>query len=154
MNPMLQVRVVFLCIASCFLCQFSVPRSALAASRTAAAKSAGSGGDYASALATADRFLQAWQTGDIENGMVLLTSHAKEKVSREDLEAFFSASTPEAYEITRGKTLRRGRYEFPVMLLGCSFPAATTKTGHLQRRFSNIIVLRTGNNDWAIDKLP
>jgi len=32
---------------------------------------------YAEALAAADHFLQAWQSGDVENGMVLLSSHAK-----------------------------------------------------------------------------
>ncbi|MGA7905926.1 MAG: hypothetical protein WCA16_00870 [Candidatus Sulfotelmatobacter sp.] len=118
------------------------------------AKSAILGTDYASALAAADRFLQAWQTGDIENGMVLLTGHAKQKISTSDLETFFSASAPEAYEITRGKPLRGGRYEFPVMLLGPSSAVAGAKAGHLHRRFSSLIVLHNGNNDWAIDKLP
>jgi hypothetical protein len=137
-----------------FLFQFSKPLSVLAASRTVPAKSAALGADYASALATADRFLQAWQTGDAENGLALLTGHAREKVSREDLEAFFSAPTPAAYEINRGKPLRRGRYEFPVMLLGRSSPASGAGNGHLRRCFSSIVVLHTGNNDWAIDKLP
>lgn len=133
--------------------QFSGPL-ALAAPRTVPAKSAALGSDYASALATADRFLQAWQAGDAENGLVLLTSHAREKVSRDEIEAFFSASAPAAYEIAHGKPLRRGRYEFPVMLLGSPSPASPPKDRHVHRRFSNIVVLRTGNNDWAIDTLP
>jgi hypothetical protein len=126
----------------------------LAASRTAAPKSDGLATDYASALAAADRFLQAWQAGDAENGIVLLTGHAKQRVSREDLEAFFSASAPVAYEITRGKSPRRGRYEFPVMLLDSSSSESASKNSRLHRRFSNIIVLKTSNRDWAIDKLP
>lgn len=118
---MIRFQVFVLVGASFLLSQFSKP-IASAASRTVPAKSAALGTDYASALATADRFLQAWQTGDAENGMVLLTGHAKEKVSREDLEAFFSASAPAAYEIARGKPLRRGRYEFPVVLLDPASP--------------------------------
>jgi hypothetical protein len=149
MNPMPQARIAFMCIALAFLCQVSIPRYAIAASRTTPAKSASLGTDYASALATADRFLQAWQTGDFENGTVMLSNHVKEKVSRKDLEAFFSSSAPEAYEITRGKALRPGSYEFPVMLLSSSSP-----TSRFHRRFSSIIVLHTGNHDWAIDKLP
>ncbi|MGA8764301.1 MAG: hypothetical protein WB562_15650 [Candidatus Sulfotelmatobacter sp.] len=140
-------------LAASFAVFQSSNRVALAASKTAPAKSAALSTDYLSALAAADRFLQAWQTGDAENGLVLLTGHAKKNFSREDLEAFFSASAPAAYEITRGKPLRRGRYEFPVRLLGCSSPASPAKAGHT-RRLSSIVVLRTGNNDWAIDKLP
>lgn len=120
----------------------------------APAKSAVLGTDYASALATADRFLQAWQTGDIENGVVLLSDRAKEKVTREDLEAFFSACAPEAYEITRGKLLHHGSYKFPVMLLCSPSAAGATRSSRFHRRFSSIIVLHNGNNDWAIDKLP
>jgi hypothetical protein len=38
---------------------------------------------YVSALAAADHFLQAWQSGDVENGMVLMSGHAKEKATTE-----------------------------------------------------------------------
>jgi hypothetical protein len=145
---------IVLLLAACvvvFVFQLSKPLSLSAAPRTAPAKSVRPTTDYACALATVDRFLQAWQA---ENGLVLLTGRAKERVSREEIEAFFSASAPAAYEIARGKPLRPGRYEFPVMLLGSPFPASTSKERHVRRRFSNIVVLRTGNNDWAIDKLP
>jgi hypothetical protein len=103
--------------------------------------------DYLSALSSADHFLQAWQSGDTENGMSLLTSHAKHAVNTEIVEGFFSNEAPSAYEIDRGKMLSRGRYEFPVMLM-------TTKHNRIHRQFSSIIVLNTGGNDWAIDKLP
>jgi hypothetical protein len=104
---------------------------------------------YASALAAADRFLQSWQTGDVETGMVLLTSDAKEKITRSALEDFFTSAAPSAYEITRGRKLRRGCYEFPVVLLHYS-----PKNSRGRRRLSTIVVLDTGNNDWAVDKLP
>jgi hypothetical protein len=105
--------------------------------------------NYLFALATANRYLQAWQSGDVETGTALLTSHAKEKVTTDILEGIFSTSGPLAYEIGRGKMLRRGRYEFPVVLVG---PASIRK--QTRRRFSNIVVLNTGNNDWTVDKLP
>lgn len=80
--------------------------------------------------------------------MALLTSHAKEKVTTDILEGFFSNSNPSAYEIERGKLLRPGRYEFTVVLVSGAAKA------HARRRLSSIIVVNTGHNDWAVDKLP
>ncbi|MGA8618711.1 MAG: hypothetical protein WB660_09390 [Candidatus Sulfotelmatobacter sp.] len=81
--------------------------------------------------------------------MGLLTKHAKEAVNPEMLEKFFSNSEPAAYEIDHGKPLKRGRYEFPVVLV-----TGTSKNVHVRRRFSSIVVVNTGNNDWGVDKLP
>jgi hypothetical protein len=107
------------------------------------------GPGYVPALAAADHLLQAWQSGDVENGMVLLTSHAKEAATTEVVEQFFSNPGASAYEIGRGKLLKRGRYEFPVVLV-----TNDSKKLHARRRFSSIVVVNTGNNDWAVDKLP
>jgi len=107
--------------------------------------------DYVTALATADRFLQAWQSGDAENGMALLSSHVKDKTTTEALDSFFTADTApnnRAYEIDRGKILKRGRYEFSVVLIGAAHG------GQARRRFSSIILVNTGHNDWAVDRLP
>jgi hypothetical protein len=104
---------------------------------------------YLPALAAADHFLQAWQSADVENGMALLTSHAKEKVTTDVLEDFFSNSGFSAYEIERGKLLKRGRYEFPVVLV-----SAESQNAHARRRLSSIVIVDTGHNDWAVDKLP
>ena len=135
---------------SCSLLVFSPPSASAARSRPASAKSSSQPDlDYTFALAAANRFLQAWQTGDMENGIVLLTSHAKEKITPDELEHFFSTSAPSAYEIVHGKQLRRGRYAFPVALFG----PTPIKHRH-PRHFSTIVVLNTGNRDWAIDKLP
>lgn len=103
---------------------------------------------YVPALATANHFLQAWQSGDIESGTVLLTTHAKESVSRDDLDRFFSNPDPSGYEIDRGTLLKRGRYQFPVVLV------TSTKNPRIRRRFSTIVIVNTGKNDWAVDKLP
>ena len=84
--------------------------------------------------------------------MILLTTHAKQLASTDGVERFFTDAGPSAYEISRGKQLKPGRYEFPVVLvlggagLGASKPP--------RRRFSSIVVVNTGHNDWAIDKLP
>ncbi|MGA9542966.1 MAG: hypothetical protein WBQ85_05335 [Candidatus Sulfotelmatobacter sp.] len=125
------------------LLQFSTPPSVVAASKSALDPG------YVPALATADHFLQAWQSGDVESGTALLSSHVREAVTSEGVEAFFSQPVPGAYEIERGKLLRRGRYEFPVVLV-----TETAKGSRARRRFSSIIVVNTGNNDWAVDKLP
>jgi hypothetical protein len=108
--------------------------------------------EYVSALATANRFLQAWQAQDHEAGLLLLTDAAKQHTSEDRLDEFFSPgeSAGQAFEITRGKRLRAGRYEFPVALWQ-TIPGKNRKpTPH----FSTIVVVRTGKDDWAIDKLP
>jgi hypothetical protein len=104
---------------------------------------------YVPALAVANHFLQAWQSGDVENGTVLLTTHAKQALSREDLDRFFSNPDPSGYEIDRGALVKRGRYEFPVVLA-----TSSSKSPRIHRRFSRIVIVNTGKNDWAVDKLP
>ena len=47
---------------------------------------------YASALAAANRFLQAWQNQDHEAGLLMLTDVAKQHSSEDRLEIFFSFS--------------------------------------------------------------
>jgi hypothetical protein len=105
-------------------------------------------GSYVPALAAANHFLQAWQSGDIESGMALLTTRAKEKAAADGLDKFFS-SPVSAYEIGKGRFLKRGRYEFPTVLVN-----GGSRNGHPRRRFSSIVIVDTGNNDWAVDKLP
>jgi hypothetical protein len=134
----LALRALFL-----ILC-VSLPLIPLAAKTRSAALDS----SYIPALAAADHFLQAWQSGDVESGMSLLTSHAKEAATTDVVEKFFSSSDGTAYEIGHGKVLKRGRYEFPVVLVG------STEKIRMHRRFSSIIVVNTGNNDWAVDKLP
>ena len=104
---------------------------------------------YVPALAAADRFLQAWQSGDVENGMSLLSSHARQAATSEEVEKFFQNNASSAYEIGRGKLLKRGRYEFPVVLI-----SSGSKRARVRRRFSSIVIVDTGGNDWAVDKLP
>lgn len=109
-------------------------------------KQVSSDANYASALATANRFLQAWQTGDLEAGMVLLSDGVRHAQSPDKFEDFFSSDAVRGFEITRG-TSNRGRYRFPVVLV-------TTRGSQIRRKFSEIVVVDAGKNDWTVDKLP
>jgi len=109
--------------------------------------------DYIVALATADRFLHAWQTDDEEAGILLLTDHLKKQSSEDAVHDFFSSSdyARTSYEIGHGRRLAPGRYEFPVALF-----QSPSRTGHRQThpQTSALIVVKAGKSDWAIDKLP
>ena len=105
---------------------------------------------YVSALAAGNRFLQAWQNQDHETGLLMLTDAAKEHSSEDRMEAFFSSGADAAYEIARGKRVKSGRYAFPVTLF--PFHSGTTKSDRPQK--SEIVVVRTGKEEWAIDRLP
>ena len=106
--------------------------------------------DYVSALAAANQFLHAWQAQDHEAGLVMLSDAAKHQTSEERLQSFFAppSGTQQAFEISRGRKLKPGRYSFPVVLL----ETAPGRAAH--RRLSHIIVTRAGKEEWAVDKLP
>jgi hypothetical protein len=101
---------------------------------------------YAYALTAANHFLHAWQTGDVENGMVLLGDRVRHSQNADKLEQFFSNATNRGFEITRGHG-HHGLYSFPVVLV-------TLRGSHITRKFSEIILVETGKNDWMVDKLP
>jgi hypothetical protein len=105
---------------------------------------------YASALAAANRFLQAWQNQDHETGLLMLTDIAKQKSSEDRLEAFFASGHDAAFEIARGRKLKAGCYAFPVAL----FTSVTGSASAARPQRSEIVVIRAGKDEWAIDKLP
>jgi hypothetical protein len=107
--------------------------------------------EYVAALSSANRFMNAWQTQDHEAGIILLTDTAKHQVPEDRLRAFFApgSAIQQGYEISRGKKLQPGRYTFPVALFEIG---PDHKWVH--PRFSQIIVVNTGKDDWAVDKLP
>ena len=109
-------------------------------------KSKATDGGYVLALASANRFLNAWQTGDLETGTVLLSDHARRSQTVESLETLFSRASERAFEINRGKG-KRGRYRFPVVII-------SREDNRVHRKFSEIILVNTGKNDWVVDKLP
>jgi hypothetical protein len=105
---------------------------------------------YITALSAANRFLQAWQNQDRETGLLMLTDDAKQQISQDRLEAFFSSGTDAAYEIVRGKKIKVDRYAFPVTL----FPFHSSAKTPDRPLKSEIVVVRAGKDEWAIDRLP
>jgi hypothetical protein len=108
---------------------------------------AASDGDYVSALAAANHFLHAWQNQDREIGLAMLSDEAKHGSSEEYLQNFFSPGAEAAYEISHGKKIKAGCYLFPIALFGTEL-----KSAHAHA--SEIVVVQTGKDDWAVDKLP
>ena len=68
---------------------------------------------YTSALAAANRFLQAWQNQDRETGLLMLTDAAKQASSQERMDSFFSSGNDAAYEIARGRKLKGRALRLP-----------------------------------------
>ena len=100
--------------------------------------------------------MYAWQSCELGNGMALLSDGIRHAQTPGEIERFFSADTDRAFEIAKGAG-NRGRYSFPVVLVSLkaspgSDPPAGAKV--VSRRSSNIILVRTGKNDWVVDKLP
>lgn len=102
---------------------------------------------YSSALATANRFLHAWQTQDHETGIMMLTDAARQNASREQLQGFFSPGPEAAYEIRRGHRTGDGEFIFPAVLFGLSESAPRPYVCH-------IVITRAGKDDWAVDRVP
>jgi len=100
---------------------------------------------YNSALAAANRFLQAWQAQDHETAVMMLSDGARQHSSPELLQAFFATQSQAAFEIGRGRRTANGEYVFPVTLFGMK---------QTRPRYCALIVRRSGKNDWMIDRLP
>jgi len=77
----------------------------------------------------------------------MLSDSARQHVSPDRLQSFFSPGPDAAYEIARGKRVNSAAYEFPVVLFG-------TSSGRSHPHVCTVIVTRSGKNDWAVDKLP
>jgi hypothetical protein len=101
---------------------------------------------YVFALAAANRFLDAWQTENLEAGTVLLSDHVRHSRNPDEIEQFFSGGADRAFEIMHGNG-NRGRCRFPVVLV-------TGEGRRVHRKYSEIILVNTGKNDWVVDKLP
>jgi hypothetical protein len=109
--------------------------------------------DYASALATADRFLHAWQTQDAESGLLLLTDRVRQHTAEGKLHDFFSAerNSNASFEVGRGRRLPGGRYRFPVALFTAD---AANGRRALRPQASALIVVPISRSEWAVDTLP
>ena len=101
---------------------------------------------YSQALAAANRFLHAWQTQDHEAGIMMLSDAARQQVSPETLQDFFTPAADAAFEIQHGQRLSARAYSFPVVLFGLP--------GTGRAHSSRIVVSKVGKDDWAVEKLP
>jgi len=101
---------------------------------------------YSSALAAANRFLHAWQTQDHEAGILMLTDAVRQQASSDKLQEFFSPDERAAYEIQRGRRLNAGEYVFPVVLFGTA--------QNSRPRACRLVIMRTGKDEWAVNRLP
>jgi hypothetical protein len=137
-------------VLALLLAVYFVPEVALARIRHARHVQSASDADYISALETANKFLFAWQSHDEEAGVLLLTDGLKKSSSEGRFADFFSSAPVETYEIGRGKKVRAGLYIFPLTLYG-SKPG---EQNSCRPRYSEVRVIKTGKEDWAIDKLP
>ena len=144
-NPLRTALFHFACLIT-FLFVLATSHLAWAKKHPIAAR--GTEANYISALNIANRFLEAWRNNDPSAAMPLLTNHAKQQSTEDGIDKLFDGPSTRAVEITRGKALRAGRYSFPLVLL------QTDGSGHTRRKFGEIVILNTGKNDWAVDKLP
>jgi hypothetical protein len=103
--------------------------------------------DYIFALRAANHLMQAWQTGDLEAGVVMLTDAAKQDISEAQLDEFFAADKQgtRGFELSHGKKLEAGKYDFPLTLFD-----GRGKTP----RIAHLIVIKESKNEWVIDRLP
>jgi hypothetical protein len=101
---------------------------------------------YLLALSTANRFLLAWQSGDLANGIVLVSDGVRHTQNADKFEEFFSVDSDRAFEIGAGRGSHR-RYSFPVVLV-------TAEGSQLSRHSYFMVLALTGKNDWVVDKLP
>jgi hypothetical protein len=133
-----------LILAICF-----IPAPAFARIRTHHSQSAPDA-EYVSALAVANKFLFAWQSHDEEAGLLLLTDAVKKSSTEDKVATFFTSAPLATYEIGRGKKLKPGLYVFPLAL----YKSEPGKDKLCPPHYSQLNVIRTGKEDWAIDKLP
>ena len=117
--------------------------------RSKSTSSHSTGREYLSALAAANQFLHAWQSQDRETGLLMLSDNAKRGLPENRLQTFLSPGHQAAFEISRGRRLQSGRYAFPAVLFG-----VRQDSGTIRPHRTELVVVRTGKDDWAIDKLP
>lgn len=76
----------------------------------------------------------------------MLTDAARQQVSSDKLQEFFSPSGHAAYEIQRGRRVNGGEFVFPVVLFGAEESS--------QPRACRLVIMRTGKEEWAVNRLP
>jgi len=78
---------------------------------------------------------------------MMLTDTARQHVTPERLQEFFSPGPEAAFEIQHGRRISGGEYVFPVVLFG-------TSESKLRPRACSIVIARAGKDEWMVQKLP
>jgi hypothetical protein len=78
---------------------------------------------------------------------MMLSDAAREHVSPEQLQVFFSPTDMAAFEIEHGRKLSTRSYAFPVVLFG---RAAASERPH----GCTVVLVKAGKDDWVVEKLP
>lgn len=78
---------------------------------------------------------------------MMLSDAARQHVSSEQLDEFFSPGPGAAYEIERGKRVGSNQYIFPVMLFD-------QKAGSKVPHSCSIVLNNAGKDDWTVERLP
>jgi len=145
-NYDLNLTRVVSCLIAVALAFFASPVAS--AKKHKAAPTQPTDSNYIAALATANRFLATWRDNDQAAAMPWITNRAKQQSTEEGVDKLFSGSSTRAFEISRGRLVRQGRYQFSIVLL------QNDDSGHTRRRFTQLIITNTGNNDWAWINCP
>jgi hypothetical protein len=120
--------------------------------------------DYVRSLGTANAFLSAWKSRNVQNGLELISPALKNKISTDELNAYISGtSSPShyAFEVGSGKKLKDGRYAFDAKLYEY-YKAGTPESQSWDCPvLPKIVLVKTGVVDpkhragiWMIDELP
>jgi len=111
-------------------------------------------GGYAPALASANAFCRAWQSQDYLAAKKLFSAALLERHAVGRLVSAVQGATNHkhvAYEISRGRRLEDGRYEFPVRLY-------VRYTGQMSDRQETIdarvVVVSDAAGLWRLDEIP
>ncbi|BAY07812.1 hypothetical protein [Calothrix sp. NIES-2098] len=120
--------------------------------------------DYVRALFTADKFLYAWKTRNVQEGIPLVSPALKKKMSEDELTIYISGtSSPShaAFEINSGKKLSNNRYAFDVKLYEYLYSATPESQSWKCPQSSRIVLIKTGVDspkfrvgNWLVDALP
>lgn len=111
--------------------------------------------NYVLALATANRFLDAWRSRDQDSGLALLSNRLRESRTEDEWRmAIAGISNPhhQSYEITHGKHLPDGRVQFDVWLhdhyTGQRYGVSPRRTA------DHMILIEVEKDEWRVDGVP
>ncbi len=111
-------------------------------------------GDYAAALAVANRFCHTWLNRDVDGGRALLTKRFIRQYPEQQIrDAIAGLTSPrhEAYEISQGQKKADGQFQFQVRLL---LVYEGQRDNRIESPQEQITVVRSEAGVWQVDGFP